>query len=228
MANIGASRVVPGANDNLSAVAGWCRARPRAARGAATRACACCCSRRAPRSRFMEGMQALRDSGTSPTLDRETTEFVCLECVGSPQLCVVEGEGMLRMRHYTGRARASALARAGVDAGVELTRGLRTVAATDGLIALRAGYPTCTARRRRRDEVPGQLPLAVGHARTTSTGTASRAPWRSARSSCGAGWPPSSSRSTRPPGRRTRAGRGCPRGSATWRSCPPWRRSARA
>ena len=29
------------------------------------------------------------------------TEFVCLECVGSPQLCVVEGEGMLRMRRYT-------------------------------------------------------------------------------------------------------------------------------
>jgi hypothetical protein len=27
---------------------------------------------------------------------------------------------------------------------VELRRGLRTVAATDGLIALRGGYPTCT------------------------------------------------------------------------------------
>ena len=36
------------------------------------------------------------------------------------------------------------LARAGAAAGVELTRGLRTVAATDALIALRAGYPTCT------------------------------------------------------------------------------------
>ena len=32
----------------------------------------------------------------------------------------------------------------GEEAGVELLRGLRTVAATDALIALRAGYPTCT------------------------------------------------------------------------------------
>jgi hypothetical protein len=91
---------------------------------------------------FMEGMQAFgrrhfRD------LDRATTEFVCLECVGSPHLCVVEGEGMLRMRHYPEPSR-EALARAGEAAGVELVRGLRTVAATDALIALRAGYPTCT------------------------------------------------------------------------------------
>ena len=91
---------------------------------------------------FMEGMQAFAKRHF-PSLRRETTEFVCLECVGSPQLCVVEGEGMLRMRYYTAETRER-LARAGLDAGVELTRGLRTVAATDGLIALRAGYPTCT------------------------------------------------------------------------------------
>jgi Peptidase family M28 len=56
---------------------------------------------------------------------------------------VVEAEGMLRMRHYPEQSR-DALARAGEAAGVELVRGLRTVAATDGLIALRAGYPICT------------------------------------------------------------------------------------
>jgi Iap family predicted aminopeptidase len=50
---------------------------------------------------------------------------------------------MLRMRHYPEASR-EALARAGAAAGVELRRGLRTVAATDALIALRAGYPTCT------------------------------------------------------------------------------------
>jgi hypothetical protein len=90
----------------------------------------------------MEGMQGFANRHF-PDLDRGTTEFVCLECVGSPYLCVVEGEGMLRMRYYTGETRER-LARAGLDAGVELARGLRTVAATDGLIALRAGYPTCT------------------------------------------------------------------------------------
>jgi Iap family predicted aminopeptidase len=47
------------------------------------------------------------------------------------------------MRYYDEGSR-EALAAAGEAAGVELQRGLRTVAATDGLIALRAGYPTCT------------------------------------------------------------------------------------
>jgi hypothetical protein len=89
----------------------------------------------------MEGMQAFARRNF-PDLPPSTTELVCLECVGSPELCVVEGEGMLRMRYYPAEAR-EALARAGFDAGVTLRRGLRTVAATDALIALRAGYRVC-------------------------------------------------------------------------------------
>jgi hypothetical protein len=46
---------------------------------------------------------------------------------------------MLRMRLYPEDGR-EALAAAAEDAGVDLVRGLRTVAATDGLIPLRAGY----------------------------------------------------------------------------------------
>jgi acetylornithine deacetylase/succinyl-diaminopimelate desuccinylase-like protein len=141
MADIGARGVVPGANDNLSAVG-------------ALVALAQELSERPPEGvrvlflstgseeSFMEGMQAFGRRHFAE-LDRATTEFVCLECVGSPHLCIVEAEGMLRMRHYTESSR-DALERAGRDAGVELTRGLRTVAATDALIALRAGYPTCT------------------------------------------------------------------------------------
>ena len=86
----------------------------------------------------MEGMQAFARRHC-PELPRETTDFVCLECVGSPLLCLVEAEGMLRMRHYPEEAR-EALAAAAAEARVELKRGLRTVAATDGLIPLRAGY----------------------------------------------------------------------------------------
>jgi Peptidase family M28 len=140
MANIGSSRVVPGANDNLSAVAVVValayslRERPPAGVRVLF------VSTGAEES-FMEGMQAFAKRHFH-ALDPETTEFLCLECVGSPELCVVEGEGMLRMRYYTGETRER-LARAGRDAGVRLTRGLRTVAATDALIALRAGYPTC-------------------------------------------------------------------------------------
>jgi hypothetical protein len=141
MANIGASRVVAGANDNLSSVG-------------ALVALAHELSERPPQGvrvlllstgseeGFMEGMQAFARRHFRE-LPPETTEFVCLECVGSPLLCVVEAEGMLRMRHYPEAAR-EALARAGDEAGVELVRGLRTVAATDALIPLRAGYRACT------------------------------------------------------------------------------------
>jgi hypothetical protein len=141
MANIGASGVVPGANDNLSAVAVLV-ALAHSLRERPLEGVRVILLSTGSEESFMEGMQAFarRHFGRLP---RETTEFVCIECVGSPQLCVVEAEGMLRMRYYTGETRER-LARAGLDAGVELRRGLRTVAATDGLIALRAGYPTCT------------------------------------------------------------------------------------
>jgi acetylornithine deacetylase/succinyl-diaminopimelate desuccinylase-like protein len=141
MVDIGARPVVPGANDNLSAVA-------------ALMALAHALVERPPEGvrvillstgseeSFMEGMQGFI-ARHAAALTTASTEFVCLECVGSPHLCVVEGEGMLRMRLYPGRAR-EALATAGEKAGVPLRRGLRTVAATDALIALRAGYATCT------------------------------------------------------------------------------------
>ena len=48
-----------------------------------------------------------------------------------------------RMRDYPSRTR-EALASAAADAGVSARRGLRTVAATDALIALRARYPVAT------------------------------------------------------------------------------------
>jgi acetylornithine deacetylase/succinyl-diaminopimelate desuccinylase-like protein len=141
MTNIGSSAVVPGANDNLSAVAVLVALANELAERPPAGVRVILLSTGSEES-FMEGMQAF-GRRHFPELPRETTEFVCLECVGSPQLCVVEGEGMLRMRDYPEASR-EALARAGAAAGVELTRGLRTVAATDALIALRAGYPVST------------------------------------------------------------------------------------
>ena len=141
MANIGSSRVVPGANDNLSAVAVLV-ALAHGLRERPVEGVRVVLLSTGSEESFMEGMQAFGRRHFA-RLPRETTEFVCIECVGSPELCVVEAEGMLRMRYYTGETRER-LARAGLDARVELTRGLRTVAATDALIALRAGYPTCT------------------------------------------------------------------------------------
>jgi hypothetical protein len=141
MVDIGRSSVVPGANDNLGAVGVIVALAHSLAANPPAGVRVILLSTGSEES-FMEGMQAFARRHF-PDLPRETTEFVCLECIGSPQLCVVEAEGMLRMRHYPEQSR-EALARAGEAAGVDLRRGLRTVAATDGLIALRAGYPTCT------------------------------------------------------------------------------------
>ena len=141
MLDIGASAVVPGANDNLSAVAVLV---------ALSRAL----SERPPpgvrvlllstgsEESFMEGMQGFmrRHRGA---LDPDRTTVLCLECVGSPTLTLVEAEGMLRMRPYSDSARRR-LADAAAALEVELVRGLRTVAATDALVALRRGYAAAT------------------------------------------------------------------------------------
>ena len=137
MVDIGARQAVPGANDNLSSV-GVLVALAHAVRERPPRGVRVILLSTGSEESFMEGMQAF-GRRHFPSLPPETTEFVCLECVGSPILCLVEGEGMLRMRGYPEKAR-EALAAAAADAGVELRRGLRTVAATDGLIPLRAGY----------------------------------------------------------------------------------------
>ena len=137
MADIGTRRVVPGANDNLSSV-GALVALAHSLRERPPRGVRVLLLSTGSEESFMEGMQAF-GRRHFPDLARDTTELVCLECLGSPLLCLVEGEGMLRMRLYPEEGR-EALAAAAEDAWVELVRGLRTVAATDGLIPLRAGY----------------------------------------------------------------------------------------
>jgi acetylornithine deacetylase/succinyl-diaminopimelate desuccinylase-like protein len=137
MVDIGARRVVPGANDNLSSV-GALVALAHLLRERPPRGVRVLLVSTGSEESFMEGMQAFGRRHFQ-ALPREATELVCLECLGSPVLCLVEGEGMLRMRPYPKEGR-EALAAAAENAGVELVRGLRTVAATDGLIPLRAGY----------------------------------------------------------------------------------------
>jgi hypothetical protein len=141
MADVGARQVVPGANDNLSSV-GVLVALAESLGERPVEGVRVILLSTGSEEGFMEGMQGF-GRRHFPSLPRGTTEFVCLECVGSPFLCLVEGEGMLRMRYYPEETR-EALAAAAAAAGVEVRRGLRTVAATDALIPLRAGYPTVT------------------------------------------------------------------------------------
>ena len=48
---------------------------------------------------FMEGMQAFARRHFH-RLPRDRTLVVCVDTVGSPELVLLEGEGMLRMREY--------------------------------------------------------------------------------------------------------------------------------
>ena len=141
MADIARSEVVPGANDNLSAVAVLVALARSLAERPLSGVRVLLLSTGSEES-FMEGMQGFIRRHRA-TLDPARTTVLCLECVGSPTLTLVEAEGMLRMRYYSDAARER-LARAAAAAGVELVRGLRTIAATDALIALRRGYNAVT------------------------------------------------------------------------------------
>ena len=141
MLDIARAEVVPGANDNLSAV-GVLLALAKSLADEPVPGVRVLLISTGSEESFSEGMQAFGRRHFSE-LDRAQTEFLCLECLGGPTLIVLEAEGMLKMRQYPPAMRES-LAQAAARAGVPITRGIRTVAATDAIIALRAGYPTVT------------------------------------------------------------------------------------
>ncbi|MFM8560468.1 MAG: M28 family peptidase, partial [Solirubrobacterales bacterium] len=138
-AEIGSRSVVPGGNDNLSGVAAVLglasslRARP-------VSGVRVLLVSTGSEESFMEGMQAF-GRRHFPDLPRGSTSFICVDTVGSPTLMELEGEGMLVMRDYPAQLK-DLLSRAARDEGIELVRGLRFRNATDGLISMKAGYPT--------------------------------------------------------------------------------------
>lgn len=141
MTDIALREVVPGANDNLSAV-GVLLALAAAFRERPIEGVRILLVSTGSEESFSEGMQAFGERHFAE-FDPEQTEFLCLECLGGRQLIVLEGEGMLKMRDYSSRTR-EALAEAAARTGVGIRRGIQTVAATDAILALRAGYPTAT------------------------------------------------------------------------------------
>jgi len=141
MADIGMRAVVPGANDNLAAV-GALVATAAALRDRPLAGLRVLLVSTGSEESFSEGMQGFGQRHF-PELHRDRTELVCLECIGGPTLVVVEGEGMLRMRDYPAAMR-EALDQAASELGIPIVRGLRTTAATDAIIPLRAGYRVAT------------------------------------------------------------------------------------
>ncbi len=136
VANIGASAVVPGANDNGTGVVALI---------ALARALA---DRPTQHLRVMllstseeglcEGMRAFA-SRHFKELPRSDTFFLVIDTVGSPHLLVLRGEGMLGVTDYPARALAL-IDDLADDLRIWLFPNLRLRNATDGVYPLAAGY----------------------------------------------------------------------------------------
>jgi hypothetical protein len=142
MAHMSRQPAVPGANDNLSAVAVLLAVARRLQETGPPAGVRVVLLSAGAEEANQEGMLAFarrRFDGLPP----ERTSFLCLDTVGSPELVLIEGEGFLKMYHYpaAGKDRVAAAAR---DAGVHVRRGLHMTFATDGLVPLRAGYDTAS------------------------------------------------------------------------------------
>jgi hypothetical protein len=139
--DIATRTVVPGANDNLTAVAVLLEL-ARLLRERPVEGVRVLLVSTGSEESFMEGMRGwVRRHG--PELDGERTRVVVLETLGSPELILLEGEGMIWMTDYDPEVR-DFIAASAQDAGAPLRRGLKLGFATDALSALRAGLRTAT------------------------------------------------------------------------------------
>lgn len=141
-ADIARSPIVPGANDNLSAVAALVALAERLSADppAGLRVMLVSCG---AEEVIQGGIYAFAKSHFSG-LPRESTWFVNLDTIGSPELLLVEGEGPFRMEDYCDPGFRDLIAAAARRAGLPLRRGVRARASTDAVLPTRAGYPTAT------------------------------------------------------------------------------------
>jgi hypothetical protein len=137
-AQIGASPVVPGANDNLTGVAVLLGLAQRLREQPIEGLRVVLVSTGAEES-FMEGMRAFLRRHAA-RLSPPRTRFLALDTVGSSaELVAAESEGMIFQTPYDPELK-DALSAAAAEAGIRLRRELVLSFATDALPAMRAGY----------------------------------------------------------------------------------------
>jgi hypothetical protein len=139
MAEIGSRKVVPGANDNGTAVVSLLALAKRLADSPAPGIRVILLSAGSEES-FSEGMKAFGERHFDE-LPTESTFFLVLESTGSPHLLVLRGEGFLKMYDYPAPA-LELLDSAAEELGIWLYPNLRLHNGTDGMEALAAGYET--------------------------------------------------------------------------------------
>jgi len=141
MAEIGARKVVPGANDNGTAVVALLALARRLIESPPENLRVVLLSAGAEES-FSEGIKAFGERHFAE-LPRESTMFLAVDSIGSPHLLVLRGEGFLRMREYSPRALAL-IDGVAEELGIWLWPNLRLHNGTDGLEPLAAGYETAS------------------------------------------------------------------------------------
>ena len=139
MADIGLRAVTPGANDNATGVvtllslAHWLRENP----PEQTRVILVSAG---SEESFMEGMVRYAQRHYAD-LPRDRTKVICVDTVGSPKLLLLLGEGMLGIRDYPPDFFSFLMDCAG-ELEIDVHDTLRFRNATDGLVALKAGFDT--------------------------------------------------------------------------------------
>jgi hypothetical protein len=162
--NIGASRPVPGANDNGSGVIALV-ALARALVERPTASVRVILLSAGSEESFSEGIKAFGERHFAE-LPQGDTFFLILESIASPHLCVLRGEGFLKMWEYPAPA-LQLIDGLAEEMGIWLVPNLRLRNGTDGIEPLAAGYPTvalcsCTSYKTPRpyhwpDDVPENL-----------------------------------------------------------------------
>jgi hypothetical protein len=139
MADIGRRDVVPGANDNGTAVVAELALARRFLAEPPEGVRVILLSVGSEES-FSEGIKAFGERHF-PSLPRESTFFLCLESIGSPHLLALRAEGFLKLHDYPPRALAL-IDDLAEEMGIWLYPNLRLHNGTDGLEPLAAGYET--------------------------------------------------------------------------------------
>lgn len=161
MAEMGARETVPGANDNLTGVAtlvGLARAlRERPVENVRVLLVSC-----GAEESFQEGITAW-GKRWFPRLSPDTTRFVCVDTVGSPELTAPEAEGMLVMRKYDHELK-QLLSECAESEGIGLGRGLRFGFSSDAVTPLRAGFRTAMLGSVNEFKTPSNYHWPTDHA----------------------------------------------------------------
>jgi acetylornithine deacetylase/succinyl-diaminopimelate desuccinylase-like protein len=140
--DIARGRVVPGANDNLSAcavlVAAAERLKEQPIDGVRVLLVSCG-AEEVCQGGIYSFLEDHRDE-----LPRDSTKVLNIDTVGSPNLVMLEGEGPVVMEDYPDPSFRDRVSAAAERAGVTLRRGARATSSTDSVVMARAGYAVTT------------------------------------------------------------------------------------